>query len=89
MKRLFPIFCSVGFSTACLAQVTPPDELQSRALQQARRVAAMENDRDLPSRGYWLGQRAAKNSERLELVNVESDLKTNRKGKSAKITQPN
>ena len=32
----------------------------SRALQQARRVASMENDNDLPSRAFKLGQRVAK-----------------------------
>jgi|GEM_PF-5456794 len=52
--------CSPAF-----ANVSPPTESLSRALQVARRVASMENDHDLPSRAVWLGQRVAKNSIKL------------------------
>ncbi len=40
----------------------PAAELYSRGLQQAKRVANMENTKDLPSRGYWLGSRVVKKS---------------------------
>jgi len=52
-------------SSAAFANVSPPDESLSRALQVARRVASMENEHDLPSRAVWLGQRVAKNSIKL------------------------
>lgn len=88
MKQLSLLF-GLGFTTAAFANVTPPSEIQSRALQQARRVAAMENDQDLPSRGFWLGQRAAKNSERLEIAKLDTK-KTSRKAtKKTKSSQEN
>jgi len=34
----------------------------SPGLQIARRVASMENEKDLPSRAVWLGKKAALNS---------------------------
>ncbi len=69
------------------ATVTPPSELPSRALQQARRVAAMENGQDLPSRAVWLGQRVARNSEKLK---EDESKKTARKVlKRAKTSQQN
>jgi hypothetical protein len=40
--------------------VSPP--ASSPALLIARRVAAMENNRDLPSRAVWLGKKAAQNT---------------------------
>ncbi len=56
-------FCA---GTAAFANVSNShEETLSRALQQARRVATMENDQDLPSRAVWLGQRVAKNSVKL------------------------
>ena len=39
-----------------------PFEENSRALQLARRVATMENYKDLPSRAVWLGKKAAKST---------------------------
>lgn len=36
----------------------------SRGLQQAKRVAAMENQSDVPSRAYWLSRRCIKNSKK-------------------------
>ncbi len=65
MKTVFFILSLSLAGAASFAQVTPPQETLSRALQQARRVASMENDNDLPSRAVWLGQRVAKNSEKL------------------------
>ncbi|HEY8279730.1 MAG TPA: hypothetical protein VIH99_08910 [Bdellovibrionota bacterium] len=63
MKIFFTITLSQLAALAALASpVQPAEETFSRALQQAKRVAAMENDQDLPSRAVWLGQRAAKNS---------------------------
>ena len=43
-------------------QPSPVEEDNSPALQMARRVASMENDKDLPSRAVWLGKKAASNT---------------------------
>lgn len=67
VKIIFSILMGVCLGSAAFAQVTPPQETLSRALQQARRVASMENDHDIPSRAVWLGQRVAKNSQKLVL----------------------
>lgn len=40
----------------------------SRVMQLAKRVAAMENSRDLPSRAVWLSNRVIKNSRDLAYV---------------------
>lgn len=37
-------------------------ETYSRGFQQAKRVANLENGKDLPSRAYWLGTRVVKQS---------------------------
>lgn len=39
-------------------------EVYSRALQQAKRVANLENNKDLPSRAYWLSSRVVKQSKK-------------------------
>lgn len=50
---------------ASVSVQTESDE--SLAVQIARRVAAMENSKDLPSRAVWLTSRVAKNSKALAL----------------------
>ena len=87
--KLLSLLIGLGFATAGVANVSPPSEIQSRALQQARRVAAMENDQDLPSRGFWLGQRAAKNSERLELAKLDAKKSARKAAKKAKADEQN
>lgn len=67
MKIIFSISMALLFGTAASAQVIHPEELNSRALQQARRVASMEKDREQPSRAVWLGQRVAKNFAKLSV----------------------
>lgn len=68
-KLTVAIVAGIFASSLAFANVTPPEETLSRALQQARRVASMENEQDLPSRAVWLGQRVAKNS--IKLANKE------------------
>ena len=87
--KLLTLLFGFGFASAAFANVTPPSEMQSRALQQARRVAAMENDHDLPSRGFWLGQRVARNSERLELAKLDAKKPVRKAVKKAKASQEN
>ena len=87
--KLISLLLGFGFAAAALGNVSPPSEVQSRALQQARRVAAMENDQDLPSRGFWLGQRVAKNSERLELAKFEAKKTTRKAVKKTKTPEEN
>jgi hypothetical protein len=57
------LFLSIllGFSTSALAS-QPKQEENSLGLQMAKRLASMENSRDLPSRAVWLSQRVAKNA---------------------------
>ncbi len=62
MKILLTAFAVAFASSAQASEATTGPGLGSRALQQARRVASMENGKDLPSRAFRLGQRAAKNS---------------------------
>lgn len=84
MKKLSLILIGLGFASASVANVTPPSEVTSRALQQARRVASMENGHDLPSRAVWLGQRVAKNDERLEVASAKKPArKTGKKTKTS------
>ena len=52
---------TVSSSFALPVQPAPSEE-SSPALQLARRVALMENDKDLPSRAMWLGKKAALSS---------------------------
>jgi hypothetical protein len=77
MKQAFLLTALLlGFGTSSFGNVAPPtQETLSRALQQARRVASMENDHDLPSRAVWLGQRAAKNSAKLALKDLSKTKK--------------
>lgn len=87
MKMLSYLLILFSLAGTASANVSSPAEIQSRALQQAKRVAAMENGHDLPSRAVWLGRRVAMNSERLE---VDSSKKTARKpGKKAKNSEQN
>jgi hypothetical protein len=87
MKTLSYLLVLFSLTGTASANVSPPAEIQSRALQLARRVAAMENGHDLPSRAVWLGQRVAKNSERLE---VDAEKKTARKAvKKTKDSEQN
>jgi hypothetical protein len=79
MKQLLLIFVmTFGFGLSSFANVAPPQESLSRALQQARRVASMENDHDLPSRAVWLGQRVAKNSVKLARKDLSKAKKKDR-----------
>jgi hypothetical protein len=43
-------------------------EEYSRAFQQAKRVALMENGNDVPSRAFWLSHRVVSNSRSLQSV---------------------
>ena len=62
MSKVFVILTALGFSSAAYAGLDATEGTPSRALQQARRVASMENENDLPSRAVWLGQKAAHSS---------------------------
>ena len=65
----------VAAASARALPVQPePVEQSSPGLQLARRVASMENNKDLPSRAVWLGKKAA-----LAAQNAEA-----RKGKQPK-----
>lgn len=65
MTKNFVFFAAAAFflTTAPRAHALPvqpaPFEESSPALQLARRVASMENSKDLPSRAVWLGKQAA------------------------------
>jgi hypothetical protein len=53
---------SLSASAFAIPQQPTPESVPSPALQIARRVAAMENDKDLPSRAVWLGKKVALNT---------------------------
>jgi hypothetical protein len=60
----FTVIC-LGLVTTQAAFANPvqvPVEETSPALQLARRVATMENSKDLPSRAVWLGRKVASNA---------------------------
>lgn len=80
MKRavLFLLGCTLAIP-AFAAAVQATEGTPSRALQQSRRVASMENDKDLPSRAVWLGHRVAKNS---KIAFQEKSSRKQRKGHS-------
>ena len=61
MKTMF--ITILLLSSAPLAQAEDADSF-SRGLQQAKRVASLENQDDLPSRAYWLSRRCIKNSKK-------------------------
>jgi hypothetical protein len=62
------------------AEINPqPEESLSRGLQQAKRVAAMENGNDIPSRTHWLTKRVAEHSK-----TIASHTKTGAKKKQHK-----
>ncbi|MGZ3651149.1 MAG: hypothetical protein ACXVB9_06235 [Bdellovibrionota bacterium] len=74
-------------STAAFAvpvQPAPVEEV-SPALQMARRVASMENGKDLPSRAVWLGKKAARNS-RLA-YGLKTETKHAKKKTSSAVTE--
>jgi hypothetical protein len=64
MKNTFFLLLAVfAFGSAHAAPAQPdPVEESSPALQLARRVASMENSKDLPSRAFWLSRIAARNT---------------------------
>jgi hypothetical protein len=51
---------------------------ESPAMQIAKRVAIMENSRDLPSRAVWLSNRVAHNSRELAYVRAKASKKKSR-----------
>lgn len=57
------LLTSLILAASPLAHAEEADSF-SRGLQQAKRVAAMENQSDLPSRAYWLSRRCIKNSKK-------------------------
>jgi hypothetical protein len=59
-KFFFAFFVAFSVVTAQASPVAPaPVEPASPALQLARRVASMENNKDLPSRAVWLSKQVA------------------------------
>lgn len=50
-----------------------PEPAHARAFVLAKRVAAMENSKDLPSRAVWLGNRVVSNSRSLAFVNAKTE----------------
>lgn len=58
MKKV--VFLMSFLLSATVAQAS--ESMDSPAMRLAKRVAAMENQRDLPSRAVWLSHRVAKNS---------------------------
>lgn len=63
-KQTFLVLGFLVSTTVAHAYPNQPQSVEenSPALQLARRVAAMENSKDLPSRAVWLGKKAAQNS---------------------------
>ena len=60
------LFIGTLLSSAAMANVIEPSEESfSRALQQAKRVASLENDQNIPAPVVKLSQRVAKNSRKL------------------------
>jgi hypothetical protein len=51
---------------------------ESPAMQLAKRVATMENSRDLPSRAVWLSNRVIQNSRGLAYVRTRASKKKSR-----------
>jgi hypothetical protein len=64
-NRLLVVALGILLSASAYAVPSQPApfEESSPALQLARRVASMENNKDLPSRAVWLGKKAAKTSQ--------------------------
>jgi len=63
MKTMITLAGLILSSTAIAYPEQPsPQAGPSPALQMARRVASMENERDLPSRAVWLGRKVAHSS---------------------------
>ena len=58
---LIPLFLSLSASAFAIPE-QPSRETPSPVLQIARRVASMENEKDLPSRAVWLGKKVALNT---------------------------
>lgn len=54
-------------------------EGEDRVVTMAKRVAAMENSRDLPSRAVWLSNRVIRNSRGLAYVPAKAEDKKNSK----------
>lgn len=61
------IFLGLVVSVSASAEISPPDReiTYSRGFQQAKRVATLENQQDIPSRAYWLSTRLVKNIKKL------------------------
>jgi hypothetical protein len=66
------------FPVIAFATTQKETPVYSRALQQAKRVAVMENGKDLPSRAYWLGSRVVKKSKSVSFQSPQ-----NQKSKSS------
>jgi hypothetical protein len=56
------LFFSLSVSAYAIPEQPSLESVPSPALQIARRVASMENEKDLPSRAVWLGKKAAQNT---------------------------
>lgn len=81
MKKIISLI-AIGFltgSAAFASAIQPSEESFSRALQQAKRVASLENDQDIPSRAIALSQRVAKNSHSLAFQAKKPELKPGNK----------
>lgn len=73
------IFLTLFIAGLAQANQSNPVETYSRALQQAKRVAVMENGRDLPSRAFWLSQRVVANSKSIAYHLPKSESKAPKK----------
>lgn len=56
-------------SATAYAEISPPDRAEtfSRGFQQAKRLATLANQQDIPSRAYWLSTRLIRNSKNISL----------------------
>ena len=73
---LFTLFCASLSSYAAPESPIEPDF--SRGLQQAKRVAVLENSDSLPSRGYLLSARCIQNAQKnWQAVNTAKRTKKN------------
>jgi len=78
-KNIFILAFGISWTSLATAMVTQPaQEDFSRALQQAKRVASLENNQSIPAPAVKLSQRVAQNSRRLAL---QSNKKSPQKSK--------
>jgi hypothetical protein len=74
---IFLISFFLGTAHAAVNQAQP--DALSRALQQAKRVAVMENGRDLPSRAFWVSRRVVANTKAIAYQTPKSSSKVSKK----------